>query len=89
MEKSANILRVLSCYKFVTYLCKDLFKVPRLDVRLLISIEDQDLSAVRADSAEAAICIPGEALNAGQDSISLCGLCSFFHHFVLISISKD
>ena len=66
----------------IAYLSEDLNKTPVLDIRLAVRGKNQNLPTEGADSDEAAIMVPGKALNAGHDTVlngCLC-LCFFRCH---------
>ena len=55
----------------ITYLLKNGFKVPVLDVWLSISLEDENLTRLWADSDSGAVSVPVERCNSWQDAIWL------------------
>ena len=59
-----------------TYLSENFDESPVLDVWLLVGGEDEDLAAEGAHGDEASIVVPGEALDARQDSVCR-GCCCF------------
>ncbi len=64
-------------YKWLTYLSKDFYETPILDIRFLIGGENEDLPTVGADCNKTAIVIPAETLDSRQDSVRNGGLFLF------------
>ena len=64
-----------------TYLSENFDEPPVLDVWLLVGGENEDLAAEGAHGDEASIVVPGEALDARQDSVrrSCCSFCFCVH----------
>jgi len=62
-------MKMVLWIKTKTYLSEYFCEAPVGNVRLLVGLEDEDLATEGADSDEAAVGVPGEALDTWQDTI--------------------